>query len=92
MAERQLMAQGAVTFLDVLGWGGIWSRDKPDDAVNRLRGLLKLAKDVVARRAITDPDPESRGTRTEIKSISDTIVLQTVGEPSFTPALHNLTV
>jgi class 3 adenylate cyclase len=88
MSEAQSLTRGAVTFLDVLGWGGIWTRDNAYDAVARLRGLLRLAENVAARWAVAEPNPEARGARTEIKSISDTIVLQTAGDPEPTLRLH----
>lgn len=67
---------GAVTFLDVLGWKGIWTR--VEDPIRRLKRLLELAE--------TEAKNLSRGVApslsTEILSISDTIVLLTSAEPS----------
>ena len=80
------MRDGAVTFLDVLGWKGIWTRDKPDDAVRRLRELLDLAENVASVQDLGQGD--QRGRTTEVKSISDTIVLQTVGDPDVVLRVH----
>jgi hypothetical protein len=69
------MHRGAVTVLDVLGWRGIWERR--NDAPATLQSLIyELIK-------------EARGTDTEIKSISDTIVLFTREEdPAKALTLH----
>ncbi len=60
---------GAITFLDVLGWKGIWQRkDNPIQALDRLRERLQ-----------SNADEYSRGTNleTNVLSISDTVVLLT---------------
>jgi hypothetical protein len=65
---RDMMKKGAVTFLDVLGWKGIWLRRNSLDVVDLLKKLVATAKE------------EVRGAEpTEVLSISDTLVLLTVG-------------
>lgn len=59
------MTKGTVTFLDVLGWKGIWLRRGSTEVVSDLQRLVSLAKD------------RARGTTTTVLSISDTIVLMT---------------
>jgi len=64
---------GAVTFLDILGWKGIWRRD--DDPISKLNRLIERIRrelDEGARGTDLDVDPQS-----EVISISDTIGLFT---------------
>jgi hypothetical protein len=66
---RDVMSAGTVTFLDVLGWKGIWLRRDSLEVVDQLRRLVETAKRL------------SRGAdETQVLSISDTIVLLTVGD------------
>lgn len=71
-AAENTLVPGTVTFLDVLGWKGIWLRHDSTEVVGRLTELVDLAKELL------------RGAdATEVLSISDTIVLLTkagVGE------------
>jgi hypothetical protein len=61
---------GAVTFLDVLGWKGIWQRkDDPIQALESLRERLKNKADIYERGRNIE--------QTNVLSISDTIVLLT---------------
>jgi hypothetical protein len=85
------MEKGAVTFLDVLGWKGIWTRD--DEAIAKLKGLIAAAREAVPRVLATGAEhiPELRGfdeRRIQIESISDTIVLFTAGVAGATLWLH----
>ena len=43
------MQTGAVTFLDVLGWKGIWLRRSPEDVVRDLNHLIEAAQQESAR-------------------------------------------
>jgi len=72
---------GAVTFLDVLGWKGIWA--KQHDAINRLHGLVMEMKEVADDRTlrISHEIPGARGMTTNVLSISDTIAIFTPGDP-----------
>lgn len=68
-AREPLITGGVVTFLDVLGWRGVY--DRQDDAISRLTSLV----DGLKKMAIT-----ARGNLTQetgVRSISDTIVLYT---------------
>ncbi len=67
--EELEIKMGAITFLDVLGWKGIWQRkDNPIQALDSLRERLQL-----------NANEYSRGTNleTNVLSISDTVVLLT---------------
>lgn len=78
--------QGAVTFLDVLGWKGIWKQDK--QAIFKLQGLVRemtnlavqTTKQVIGQNL---DQSDYRGINideaTTILSISDTIALFTTG-------------
>lgn len=79
------MATGAVTFLDVLGWRGIWAREQASDPVERLRTLLRKAQSTAEAASQRGG---LRGVTTEVKSISDTIVLQTAGAATDALSLH----
>lgn len=63
------MRRGTVTFLDVLGWKGIWLRQNASTSVRQLSTLVDTASE------------RTRGTNTTVLSISDTIVLLTEGSP-----------
>jgi hypothetical protein len=82
--SRQMVA-GAVTFLDVLGWKGIWLRRDPNEVVRLLEELVKRAE------AITS---EQRGgalaSEVRVLSISDTIVLLTPGDADKVLPVHGL--
>ena len=69
--KRENSKKGAVTFLDVVGWLGIWQR-RPD-AILQLTNLIEEIEDF----AKVQFSGASRGVSTEILSISDTIVLLT---------------
>lgn len=71
--DEYISQKGVVTFLDVLGWKGIWQRK--NDAINDLENLVK---------SITKTLPEAeRGIskkQTSIMIVSDTIVIFTPTE------------
>lgn len=77
-------AKGAVTFLDVLGWKGIWQKRK--DAINTLLTLIKEIESV--SNDITINKGEARGLTTRVLSISDTIAIFTAGDPRITIPIH----
>src|SRR4051794_9776094 len=83
-AEGQ-MAIGAVTFLDVLGWKGIWLRREHKEVVRLLDNLVRTAERIAV---------EQRGKTTvagvRILSISDTIVLLTEGNVADVVKIHGL--
>lgn len=71
------VTNGTVTFLDVLGWKGIWLRRDSQDVVTRLRKLVDQAQRI------------TRGaSQTSVLSVSDTIVLLTPGEQQSGLNLH----
>ncbi|TDS27002.1 hypothetical protein BY453_13010 [Halanaerobium congolense] len=61
--EKKTIRSGAVTFLDVLGWKGIWKNNNSSE-----KDLFSLIKEIKYF---------SRGSDTDVKSISDTIVIFT---------------
>lgn len=85
------MEQGAVTFLDVLGWKGIWTRQ--DDAIDKLKALIAAARGSVANAiglgAQCIEDLRGFDERlVRIESVSDTIVLSTPGAANAMLWLH----
>ena len=87
---RIMQEKGAVTFLDVLGWKGIWERNS--DAIARLQDLIckinEKAKEISDEytRSVT----EFRGKDNIIKvlSISDTIAFFTEGSVKNAIEIH----
>lgn len=77
------MATGAVTFLDVLGWKGIWLRREPTVIVQLLKDLAGLAVAVA-----TGLRGKYDFTDTNVLSISDTIVLLTSGPANHAVPVH----
>ncbi|MBK5261044.1 MAG: hypothetical protein JJE17_00545 [Peptostreptococcaceae bacterium] len=82
---------GAVTFLDVLGWKGIWQR-RPD-SITTLLNIIDKAKicieDIKKEHESQNGDYSYlKNLEVEVISISDTIVLLTVGLPETTLELH----
>ena len=71
--KTQALTGGVVTFLDVLGWKGVYDRQK--DALQRLTDLIEGLEDrAKPYRGAEDID------KTSIKSISDTIAIFTLCE------------
>jgi len=83
-----LVQQGAVTFLDVLGWKGIWQKEK--DAINILHSFVskinEQASDIT--NVVGNLDGASRGMTTKVLSISDTIAIFTFGDPFHSIKIH----
>lgn len=82
------MEKGAVTFLDVVGWVGIWQRETNalTDLKDMIVELKKVSNEITSR--LIGEDKELRGIITEVKSISDTIVFLTQGKPTFSLLVH----
>jgi hypothetical protein len=89
--------EGAVTFIDVLGWKGKWKEGY--GAINILSGLIersieeafKAHEEVMLRfEGNHQYINELRGGQTEILSISDTIAIFTKGPAEPTLAIHGL--
>lgn len=75
MSTRRVeFQQGAVSFLDVLGWKGIWERRTDAQAV-----FASLFHEI---------GQGIRGTTTKLISVSDTIALFTEGQPDAALQLH----
>ena len=85
-ATRPQMTEGAVTFLDILGWKGIWQRE--ENPAEKLLNLITLIETRTSQlqNELAELNDIYRGFNTEIKSISDTIALFTPGAP--TPAIY----
>ncbi|MFJ1122370.1 MULTISPECIES: hypothetical protein [Bacillus] len=83
-----IVNQGAVTFLDVLGWKGIW--EKHNDAIDRLYGLVNYIRDLADEitAQVSNSHAEARGIETTVLSISDTIAIFTPGPPLHSLQIH----
>ena len=87
------MQKGAVTVLDVVGWMGIWKNR--DDALGELLNLTTMIKndaDLITNRIISEKSSvdADRGKTTEVKNISDTIILLTNLEPKLALEVQGL--
>ncbi|WP_442603818.1 hypothetical protein [Paenibacillus sp. KN14-4R] len=85
------MKKGAVTFLDVLGWKGIWQRNP--EAMDNLLSMIKESKrnikNLLNQETLGNGDTNYfKDLEIEVKSISDTIVLLTYGEPEHALLFH----
>lgn len=85
------MKEGAVTFLDVLGWKGIWQRK--DNAMEQIIEIIddaqKYMKKIISAEKLKDGKPNNyKDLIVDIKSISDTIVLITEGDVSIALTFH----
>ncbi|PEU18965.1 hypothetical protein COL20_24380 [Bacillus sp. AFS075034] len=71
------MTKGAVTFLDVLGWKGIWKEDP--NSIETLQELINKTRGKAGEITVSmiPDDSPYRGVTTDVLSISDTIVLFT---------------
>ena len=81
--------KGAVTFLDVLGWKGIWERNQ--FAINKLQSFVyemqKKAQEV-SEKYMDDPSLRGKSNPTEVLSISDTIAIFTSASPQAAIGIH----
>ena len=86
------MRLGAITFLDVLGWKGIW-RSKPD-ACQKLIEIIKSAIKIEAdhQKTLSNLEhlKELKNLDTGLLSISDTIVIYTYGDSYFSLLMHGI--
>ncbi|OPH52186.1 hypothetical protein BC351_33170 [Paenibacillus ferrarius] len=87
--------KGAVTFLDVLGWKGIYERRRSYEAINLLSGLFTLilheSKNITDAIVTTDGVPDGmKGAETTVLSISDTLAIFTPGNPYHSLKIHGL--
>lgn len=87
-SRKTIEGPGAVTFVDILGWKGIWQRRT--DAIDLLHGLIDELEVLAAKTTseMTTRFPQMRGTETQVLSISDTIAIFTPGDPFPTTAIH----
>lgn len=83
--------EGAVTFLDVLGWKGIW--EKRNDALDTLFnfvGEIKTNADLVTT-AYGSTERTMRAAKTTVLSVSDTIAIFTP-KPAQADPIHTLQI
>ncbi|MEN6623085.1 MAG: hypothetical protein ABFD50_16250, partial [Smithella sp.] len=85
MHRFSYMKEGAVTFMDVLGWKGIWERR--DDAGDILTKLIEELRQQSFELIAKEPERYA-GLSVEIKSISDTIAMFSIGKAQSVLDLH----
>jgi len=66
------MQMGAVAFLDVLGFKGIWRRADPAAVLEKLQALKERLEKARVR---PDEPPDATGFRLWVLSLSDTLVI-----------------
>ena len=90
MEERKINSgKGAVTFLDVLGWKGIWERNQ--FAISKLQNLVYEMQDKaqeISTKYMDDKSLRGKSKPTEVLSISDTIAIFTSAPPEIAIAIH----
>ncbi len=81
--------KGAVTFLDVLGWKGIWERN--EFAIIKLQSFVcemqKKAQEI-SDKYMDNPSLRGKSNPTEVLSISDTIAIFTSASPQVAIGIH----
>ena len=81
--------KGAVTFLDVLGWKGIWERNQ--FAIKKLQNFVYKIQEKaqeISDKYMEDPSLRGKSNATEVLSISDTIVIFTSASPKVAIGIH----
>lgn len=82
--EEDVMKSGAVTFLDVLGWKGIWQKDKK--ALSKLKDIVRESSNIAdeytkkLNKKYAQLYVNKDTVETKVVSISDTIVLLSIAE------------
>lgn len=81
--------KGAATFLDVLGWKGIWERNP--SAIVQLQSFVKQMQKMaqeISGKYMESPDLRGKTTPTEVISISDTVAIFTAASPQIAISIH----
>jgi hypothetical protein len=80
-----IIKEAAVTFIDILGWKGIWQRK--ENAVENLIGMTIFVEDVLTKTA----KEHARFAQLEssLHTISDTIIIITFGDFNLSIELHS---
>lgn len=74
--------KGVVTFLDVLGWKGVWQRNEEHDPANALESIAHILRNQAKERSrgLFNTKSKSENGNTEVTIISDTIVICTIAD------------
>jgi hypothetical protein len=86
MSDKFKLIKGSVTFLDILGWKGIWQRDPK--AINKISDLVTLANSHLEQIRGQNHLPAFQKDKIVITSISDTIIILMEGHPKDTIEIH----
>lgn len=81
--------KGAATFLDVLGWKGIWERNQ--SAILQLQSFVKQMQkksQEISDKYMDSPDLRGKSKPTEVISISDTVAIFTAASPQIAISIH----
>lgn len=81
--------KGAVTFLDVLGWKGIWERNQ--FAISKLQSFVYKMQEKaqeISDKYMNEPSLRGKSKPTEVLSISDTIAIFTSASPKIAIGIH----
>jgi len=89
--EKGTMEEGAVTFLDVLGWKNVWQRQE-DGAIELCEQVIELLRTVVTMFG----DNAGRGwagnlggIKTSVRGLSNTIAISSIGPAEKTLVYHS---
>lgn len=92
LSKKDDMKLGAVTFLDVLGWKGIWQKD--EYALSNLKDIVKESSNIAEKytKQLNEKYKQlyvNKDTvETKVVSISDTIVLLSIADDEFKDAIE----
>jgi len=88
--------EGAIVFLDILGFKGIWAKESPDEIFKRIKKikdnyymterLFKMAEKIDEEQGVQDDGMHNP----EITFISDTIIIEAEGDDDFVTFILSL--
>lgn len=87
--SRIKTGKGAATFLDVLGWKGIWERNQ--NAINQLQNFVNHMQEKaqeISGKYRDEPELRGKTKPTEVISISDTVAIFTTASPQIAIGIH----
>jgi hypothetical protein len=89
--EKGTMEEGAVTFLDVLAWKGVWQR-QGDGAIELCEHVIELLRTVMTM--FGDNEGQSwagnfGGIKTSVRGLSNTIAISSIGPAEKTLVYHS---
>lgn len=87
------LEKGVITFLDILGWKGIWQRKDNsildlEELINETRDKIRNLNNLYLPEKYPDLSEKERGKETYLLSISDTLIIYTNSAKDYAVDLH----